>query len=1164
MFFMLMLCCIVAWCETTSHSSGRVTMPKSVLQDKIKGGWAGQTIGCTYGGPTEFKWKGTMIPNYFPLSWNDGNIKRQLLTGPGLYDDIYMDLTFVEVIERLGIDAPVDSFAVAFATADYELWHANQAARYNILNGLMPPASGHWLNNPHADDLDYQIEADYSGLMSPGMPNAAAEISDRIGHIMNYGDGWYGGVYVGALYSLAFINDDIHDVVEKAVKIIPEGTRFRKCMDDVIRWYKKYPNDWKQTWFECEKRWSEDVGCPEGALAAYDIDAVINSAYITVGLLYGNGDFFRTMDIATRCGQDSDCNPSSAGGILGTMLGYSNIPQRWMKNLQEAEDIKLAFTSTSLNDAYRLSLKHAEEMIRRNGGKVGKDFVEIAVQTPVPVRYEQGFENMIPVRRQYVNAHANPDASFVFTGTGFALNGSINKIDGKSYNARLRVEIDGREHRVMTLPVDFKRRSQELCWAYQLPRGEHKVKLTWLNPVEGGDLHCNIATVYSDVAVPRSGIDPQNTFTIITGRELNDTLRQPLNDLVGYIKKVIRESEVRVVETVDGVLPAGNIIMLSDDPISGFNAFSISSKDREDGTPGVIYELKGGDVMGRQYAIYDLAELLLGVRYLKPELDYAPLKSDFAPVKINTGVQMPDYKWRGLYPWHYNYNDRGANTFCDINAHFKAGDWTWFMQLADWMVKNKQNAVLWFDDVFAHQNISGQMPDSVGDYYAKRGIRQILGMGWASNEDLQGRSDMKRQYCLNADGNSVEDAGWKRSICPQSDEYFPMADLNFSRMKLSNPGNYLGVLIGYGENTWASREHCVDCVKHKDVKSSTMMLRDLQYVMDKFKAAGMGNLPVGFVTSTHAIRPTDSPFKNWEFINQLPKNTIFTMHTYQQSEWKQFAQLYDAIAERNRKDSANLKVFHIAEVAFVCNADIPLLKPTILRRRSEHYKTLPRENTIGHLATLNTTQYLYWYNTYQELRWQWHRGDGQWNEENTNTLAGIFGDEKGAKVNEIFNRLICLEQVKAYTAIDSLKQSMPSLLPPPEWGRYNPKTHGNDFGFYLWANVEDYAALQDAQRSVAEVVALNETLAADELYSSEFYTTVLLTAHYYNIRVQEGLAKYYTGVGKKALAKKAKAEMSKSISEYDRLICKLHNINGEPSKTVVGELKRDLVLNPKQ
>ena len=93
------------------------------------------------------------------------------------------------------------------------LWHANQAGRYNILNGIKAPQSGHWKNNPHADCIDYQIEADFAGLMSPGMPNTASAICDKIGHIMNYGDGWYGGVYVGAMYALAFVSNDINYIV---------------------------------------------------------------------------------------------------------------------------------------------------------------------------------------------------------------------------------------------------------------------------------------------------------------------------------------------------------------------------------------------------------------------------------------------------------------------------------------------------------------------------------------------------------------------------------------------------------------------------------------------------------------------------------------------------------------------------------------------------------------------------------------------------------------------------------------------------------------------------------------------------------------------------------------------------------------------------------------
>lgn len=477
-----------------------VTLSKSVLLDKIKGAWAGQTIGCTYGGPTEFKFRGTMIQDYKPIRWDEGCIKNYCLNGPGLYDDIYMDLTFVEVFDRLGLDAPVDSFAMAFANAGYVLWHANQAARYNILQGIMPPASGHWLNNPHANDLDYQIEADYSGIMSPGMPNAASDISDKIGHIMNYGDGWYGGVYVGAMYSLAFVSDDIEFIVTEALKTIPEESLYFQVMKDVIGWYRQYPDDWKQTWFECERKYSEDIGCPDGVFVPYNIDATINSAYILIGLLYGKGDFFRTMDIATRCGQDSDCNPASAAGILGTMLGYSRIPEYWMKNLREAEDIDFAFTSSSLNKAYQMSYNHALQMIERNGGYVDDSTVTIVCQKPEPVRLEKAFEGMYPIMRKNLNRMVEEFDEFEFEGTGFVMRGSVKSKDD-DYVAYVSVYLDGELVEEAKLPANFTKRRQELCWRYQLPKGRHILALKWNNPTTDATVHCGEVIVYSDTPI---------------------------------------------------------------------------------------------------------------------------------------------------------------------------------------------------------------------------------------------------------------------------------------------------------------------------------------------------------------------------------------------------------------------------------------------------------------------------------------------------------------------------------------------------------------------------------------------------------------------------------------------------------------------------------------
>ncbi len=158
----------------TTVGAKNVSLSKAQLLNKIKGAWAGQTIGCTYGGPTEFKFRGQIIPDSIEIKWPEHYCKWYFENDPGLYDDIYMDLTFVEVYEKEGLDAPLSSFVNAFANAGYPLFHANQSARYNILmEHLAPPASGFWKNNPHADDIDFQIEADFSGIMSPGMPNAA-------------------------------------------------------------------------------------------------------------------------------------------------------------------------------------------------------------------------------------------------------------------------------------------------------------------------------------------------------------------------------------------------------------------------------------------------------------------------------------------------------------------------------------------------------------------------------------------------------------------------------------------------------------------------------------------------------------------------------------------------------------------------------------------------------------------------------------------------------------------------------------------------------------------------------------------------------------------------------------------------------------------------------
>ena len=483
--------------QNTARPGQKVTLEKTRLMDKIRGGWAGKVIGCTYGGPTEFRYRDRMIPDSVTISWPEHRVKWYYDHAPGLYDDVYMDLTFVAVYDRLGLKAPVDSFAMAFAKADYPLWHANQSARYNHLTlKLKPPMSGHWKNNPHADDIDFQIEADYAGLMSPAMINTAVGFTDSIGHIMNHGDGWYGGVFTAAMYALAFACDDPETVVIEALKTIPQGSTFRQCLDDVLLWYAQDKTNWRSTWQKIQNKYGVEKGCPEGVFAPYNIDAKINSAYVAVGLLYGKGDFFTSIDIATRCGQDSDCNPSTVAGVLGVMKGYSGIGRKWTRPVEEVAARNFKYTDISLDKACQMSYRQALQVIRENGGKVTKKGVKIRLQKPQPVRLEQCFEGLEAAKKINLGRKSVANLPPIgFNGCGIAVRGRVSG-SNRSYVARLAIYVDGQLEKTMPLPADGHGRSNELYWNYALEDGRHTLKMELLNPENGAKVEAWDAIIY--------------------------------------------------------------------------------------------------------------------------------------------------------------------------------------------------------------------------------------------------------------------------------------------------------------------------------------------------------------------------------------------------------------------------------------------------------------------------------------------------------------------------------------------------------------------------------------------------------------------------------------------------------------------------------------------
>ena len=377
-------------------------IPMKEYRSKMLAGWVGQMVGVTWGFPVEFKYLGKIVPERNVPEW-----KSEMINGAFTQDDLYVEMTFLHSMQKYGLNVTARQAGFDFAESKYPLWHANKAARDNLRKGIAPPDSGHPEFNVHADDIDFQIEADFAGLLSPAMPARAIEIANKFASIMNYGDGKYGGLFVAAMYSYAYVEDRIETVIDKALTTVPKQSQYYQAISDTIKWHKQYPDNWEKTWGLINAKYQKSpdyrkTSCDKGD---FNIDAKINGAYIVIGLLYGKGNIEETIKISMRCGQDADCNPSNAAGILFTMLGAERIPHKYRQYDENTNFQYTKFDMVSLVDV-------CEVLARRNvliaGGKIevdifGNEILIINSQSAKAVPFENTADPAPVVKATYTD-----------------------------------------------------------------------------------------------------------------------------------------------------------------------------------------------------------------------------------------------------------------------------------------------------------------------------------------------------------------------------------------------------------------------------------------------------------------------------------------------------------------------------------------------------------------------------------------------------------------------------------------------------------------------------------------------------------------------------------------------------------------------------------------
>lgn len=300
------------------------------LYDRILGCWIGKNIGGTLGAP--FEWRRQI---------NDVSFYTQELGGEPLpNDDLDIQLLWLIALEECGVRLDAHTLAEYWLLYVSPHWCEYGTAKINLRKGIAPPLSG-MLDNPYKHSCGAFIRSEIWACIAPGFPQIAAAYAYQDA-ILDHGDGegTFAAVFTAALESAAFVVDDIPQLVEIALAYIPpecgvyqavrcvqashdNGLTWREARDEVLRHFRGQTHGGMIELTSLEDR---QQGFHEGILG-WDVPS--NIAILVLGLLYGEGDFARSLCTAVNCGEDTDCTGATLGALWGILHGASGIPEEW-------------------------------------------------------------------------------------------------------------------------------------------------------------------------------------------------------------------------------------------------------------------------------------------------------------------------------------------------------------------------------------------------------------------------------------------------------------------------------------------------------------------------------------------------------------------------------------------------------------------------------------------------------------------------------------------------------------------------------------------------------------------------------------------------------------------------------------------------------------------
>lgn len=336
--------------EDIIRLSERLPAPKAAPDlNRIRGAWYGRICGCLLGKPVEgihrdeltlFLERTGNLPMrryivkseaekhgadlHFPIArraYPDG------VLGCAPDDD---DTNYIMIAFRA-----VEKYGKEFTSRDMsKIWLGSQrkdayctaerVAYRNFVNGYLPPQSAQY-KNPYREWIGAQIRGDFFGWINPGDPAAASEAAWRDARISHVKNGIYGEMWVAAMLAFAGAGADIPSAVKGGLSYVPKTCRLHKAISGVIGAYERGASE-KEFFADFHKRWNDRVG-------HHWCHTLSNAEIVAAALLWGGGDYGRSVCLAVEQGFDTDCNGATVGSVAGMALGFDGIPDVWIAKI---------------------------------------------------------------------------------------------------------------------------------------------------------------------------------------------------------------------------------------------------------------------------------------------------------------------------------------------------------------------------------------------------------------------------------------------------------------------------------------------------------------------------------------------------------------------------------------------------------------------------------------------------------------------------------------------------------------------------------------------------------------------------------------------------------------------------------------------------------------